>query len=54
MKKDIKKFLEFNGKSIHFLSAGGEYWIALKPICEVLEVDYSSQLTNIIRISKLL
>ncbi|MDP3641779.1 MAG: phage antirepressor N-terminal domain-containing protein [Bacteroidota bacterium] len=47
MKKESKKFLEFNGKSIHFLAADGEYWIALKPICEVLEVDFIRQLTDI-------
>jgi prophage antirepressor-like protein len=47
MKKEIKKFLEFNGKSIHFLAIDGEYWIALKPICEALEVDYSNEIKKI-------
>lgn len=35
-----EKFLEFNGKKIIFLSVDGIYWIALKPICEALGVDY--------------
>lgn len=43
MKKDIRKFLEFNGKLIHFLSVDGEYWIALKPICDALGVQWNSQ-----------
>ena len=47
MKKDIKKFLEFNGKSIHFLAVDGQYWIALKPICEALNVDYIRQFKNL-------
>lgn len=34
-----QKFLEFNGKTITFLSVDGTYWIALKPICEALKVD---------------
>ncbi|MEI8114964.1 MAG: phage antirepressor N-terminal domain-containing protein [Bacteroidia bacterium] len=47
MRKEINKFLEFDGKSIQFFAANGEYWIALKPICEVLGVDYSGQLESI-------
>lgn len=35
-----EKFLEFNGKSIVFLSVDGTYWIPLKPICDALGVDY--------------
>lgn len=47
MKKEIEKFLEFNGKSIHFFADDGEYWTALKPICEVLGVDYSNEIKKI-------
>ena len=34
-----EKFLEFNGKNIVFLNVDGVYYIALKPICEALNVD---------------
>jgi hypothetical protein len=47
MKAEIKKFLEFNGKVIYFLAIDGQYWIALKPICEALNVDYLSQYKNL-------
>lgn len=47
MKKDIKKFLEFNGKTIYFLAVDGQYWIAIKPICEALNVDYIRQFKNL-------
>ena len=43
MKKDVKKFLEFNGKVIYFVAADGQYWIALKPICEALGVAWKYQ-----------
>lgn len=49
MENDIRKFLEFNGRTIYFLSVGGTgtasgtYWIAVKPICEALGVDYIAQ-----------
>ncbi len=42
-KVEIKMFLEFNGKSINFLAMNGEYWIALKPICDVLGVVWKKQ-----------
>lgn len=44
---EIKKFLEFNGKTIYFLSKDGVYWIAIKPICDALEVDYNRQFQNL-------
>ena len=37
-----KNFLEFNGKNIVFLNNDGVYWIALKPICEALNLDADS------------
>lgn len=43
MKEQIKKFLEFNGKTIYFLAKDGTWWIAIKPICEALNVDYEAQ-----------
>ena len=39
-----QKFLEFNGNKIIFLNAEGEYWIALKPILEVLGMDADSSI----------
>ena len=42
-KAETKMFLEFNGKSINFLAMNGEYWIALKPICDVLGVVWKKQ-----------
>jgi len=47
MKKEVKKFLEFNGKVIYFVAADGQYWIAIKPICEALGVDYERQRKNL-------
>jgi hypothetical protein len=47
MKAEIKKFLEFNGKTIYFVAADGQYWIALKPICEALNVDFEGQRKNL-------
>jgi prophage antirepressor-like protein len=47
MNKQVSNFLEFNGKTLVFLAVDGEYWIALKPICEVLGVDFSRQLRTL-------
>lgn len=41
-----EKFLEFNGKNIVFLNVKGVYWIALKPICEALNIEYSRSFKN--------
>lgn len=37
--KTHQKFLEFNDKKIVFLSVDGTYWIALKPILDILNMD---------------
>ena len=47
MKKEVKKFLEFNGKTIYFIAVDGQYWIAIKPICAALGVDYIQQFKNL-------
>ena len=47
MKEEIKKFLEFNGKNIFFVAINGQYWIAIKPICRALNVDYIPQFKNL-------
>ncbi|MCO5268504.1 MAG: phage antirepressor N-terminal domain-containing protein [Brumimicrobium sp.] len=41
------KFLQFNGKNIVFLSVNGTYWVAIKPICEALNIDYIRQFKNL-------
>lgn len=38
-----RKFLEFNGKTIYYLDKDGQYWIAIRPICEALNVGYTPQ-----------
>jgi hypothetical protein len=43
MNKQVVKFLEFRGKNLVYLSVNGTYWIAIKPICEVLNIDYVTQ-----------
>lgn len=40
-------FLSFNGKTIYFTTKSGENWIAIKPICEALGVDYIRQFKNL-------
>ena len=45
--KSHEKFLEFNAKNIIFININGSYWIALKPICEALGIDFSSQLQKL-------
>ena len=47
MENQIKKFLEFNGKAILFLQVDGTYYVAIKPICEALEVNYKEQYRQI-------
>lgn len=43
MNKKIEKFLQFKGKRIVLLAKRSVWWIALKPICEALGVDYIRQ-----------
>lgn len=45
MKND--KFLNLNGKSIFFQHHDGKFWIAIKPICELLKVDYIQVFKNL-------
>lgn len=47
MENKFKKILSFNGKNIYFLSKDGQYWIALKPICEALNVNWNRQFQNL-------
>ena len=47
MNKQIVKFLEFKGKNIVYLSVDGTYWIAVKPVCEALNIEYTRQYKNL-------
>lgn len=38
-----EQFLEFHGKRITLVAADGKFFIAIKPICEALDVHYKSQ-----------
>jgi len=42
MNQKVSKFLEFNGKTLLFLSNEGEYFVALKPVCEAIGVNYKN------------
>lgn len=43
MDKKLSHFLEFKGKRLSVLSTDGQWWVAIKPICEALDVDYIEQ-----------
>ena len=47
MNKQVVKFLEFKGKNIVYLSVNGTYWIAIKPVCEALNIEYTRQYKNL-------
>lgn len=40
------KFIEFNGQNIPYKRSNGIYWIALRPICEALNIEYTRQFKN--------
>ena len=47
MSEKVEKFLEFNGKKIMFLGKDGIWWIAIRPLCESLNVNYNRQFQNL-------
>ncbi len=47
MQTQTKKFLEFNGRTLLFLAIDGTYWVAVKPICQALGVNYDRQYKNL-------
>jgi hypothetical protein len=47
MKKSIRKFLQFHGRTISFLHKDGQYWIAIRPICEALNLKYAWHLEQL-------
>lgn len=42
-----KKFLDFNGKQLYFTLEEGVWYVALKPICEALGVQWNQQHQNV-------
>lgn len=42
-----EKFLQFNEQSIYFQNFDGQFWIAIKPICEALNIDYYRSFKNV-------
>lgn len=42
-----ESFLTFNGRTISFQAVDGEFWIAVKPICEALHLEYTRQFKNL-------
>jgi hypothetical protein len=47
MANKVDKFLAFNGKTIFSLAQNGTWWIAIKPVCEALGVQYVRCYKNI-------
>jgi len=47
MKQSIVKFLEFNGQNLLFVSKNGTQWVAIKPICEALSLNFNRQFKNL-------
>lgn len=45
--KVLEKLLEVNGKKISIITKDGIWWVAIRPICEVLGVDYHAQYKNL-------
>lgn len=48
MKNETRKFLDFNGTNIPVLSADGNVYVAIKPICTALGVNYDRQYKNLL------
>lgn len=38
-----EKILNFNDREISLVLADGQWWVAIKPVCEALGVDYEAQ-----------
>lgn len=47
MDKQSRTFLEFHGRSIFLAAHDGQYWVALKPICQAFGVNYDRQYKNL-------
>ena len=40
---NTQKFLDFQGKKITLVSNDGTFYVAIKPICEVLEIEFTAE-----------
>src|SRR5580765_5803423 len=49
MNPGVKNFLRFHDAELEFVFNEGEWWVAIKPICEALKVDYNRQFQNLKR-----
>ena len=47
MNKSVKRFLQFKSKPLLFLSKDGTFWIAIKPVCEAIGVEYTRAFKNV-------
>lgn len=45
--KELVQYLKINGKIIHFQNREGKIWIAIKPICMALGVNFQNQFKSI-------
>ena len=45
--KPHEKFLQFKGRNIYFKEINGEFYIAIKPICDMLNVNYNHHLISL-------
>ena len=47
MKHSIVKFLTFKGKTLLFLAKDGVYYIAIKPVLEAINFEYTRAFKNL-------
>ena len=45
--KSVKRFLQFKSNPLLFLSKDGTFWIAIKPVCEAIGVEYTRAFKNV-------
>lgn len=43
----MQNFLQFNGHDLYFTLSNGQWWIAIKPICEALNIEYTRVFKNV-------
>jgi hypothetical protein len=48
MSNSIERTLNFNEKSISLVHADGQWWVAIKPLCEALDINFDRQYKNLL------